>query len=547
MERDGLLRRHPGTGPAGIGSVRDETDDSRDEGSNMGAVIAAGSMSAPQPVVAAAAATDDGRRRGLVERIPVIGPPVAAVLRSAGAVSSGMGSATRHALDSVFFGLPSDRWNARNAYRTRYSDAQRFGADMGDASTAMLAPAAAALYVRRGMPVRGSGAIRTVGTRTVALGALGGMGLAGARKVHEHVQDRGNLAPVLGPAMMVGSALLAARLGGRAGGLPASLPATGAGIAGLALGSQVGSRIEVGESQLGKPYAKSWVPASGPVGQTGEFLRGAHNHFAEVGPGSQGISFANPWRMREAFRSNYSLPEQRGSMLADLGTGILMGGGALAAARAVTLGTPAGTGLGPVSGAIATNAPRLAMLPGARGGTLAIGAGLAIAEGVRQAGDERDLGRGVAGTVVAGGALAGLTMAASRGRLSRSVPAQARPMVDAMTAIALFSALSAARRPVNSFISGSQDTWAQADRDRARTAALVAAPVLAVPGARMGAWAARMLGATGRVGMGVGLGVGAAAGAASGAGLAPVLPGVPRAGSVQLPVEPTARAAHAPA
>ncbi len=409
-------------------------------------------------------------------------------------VSSAISTATRHMMDvDIAFGRPSSRYNARNAYRTNYDSSERYAAGVGVAFGTAVPALGLTSWARRGLRMPGeaamnaervaAGATRFPSLAKVAgAGVLAGMTVAGGIKVKQLVEDDGHLGSVGSVAGLVGgfAAMSAAsKLRGigeaRIAGVPlAPVLGLGAAVAGGIGGYYAGKQVHVGDRNIGQPIANATKTHDSLPGSMQDFTRGAFNHFTEVGPTSQGVSFAYRWGMRNSFETEYSKSERAGAMTGDLAAAAILGGGALAASRQVLnmakgtrvtqLGTleRLGSNLS-MSNAVLGTVGEMPFMKAAREGmsrpalvgglaTLgAIGAGLTYInyrDAVRNG--NQAVGTAYAAGTVAAGGIAGL--AATRYLARSGVAAGPRAVAGAATAAVIISAMSAARMPVQQFI-----------------------------------------------------------------------------------------------
>lgn len=377
-----------------------------------------------------------------------------------------LNTTTRHMLDAnVTFGMSSSRFNARDRYRRSYSDAERAGAGIGTALGLALPASAGVAWVRRGMPVLGTspGLTQTVG-RVAGLAALGLATGVGVQKTWEIAQDDGHLGAV-GAATGVIAGTAGGLLVGRAfaGKYAPLVSGAGAIIGGIA-GHAGGSRIRIGESRIGTEYVQAPQVDATAGDRVGSFARGAFNHFNEVGPTTQGISFGYRWGMQDAVRTKYSNAERAGAMHGDLLAAGILGGGALA-----MIGTVAGLNRsGPSGVAAGANVAGHVLGQGALTGAMqklgtkgaagvaAAGIGIAAAVASKEFDRARDAGDSTATAAAwAGGVLAatvGTAALVSRTGALRSMAAAPRAASSTLIAAALIGVLSSARLPVQQFI-----------------------------------------------------------------------------------------------
>lgn len=481
-------------------------------------------------------------------------------------------TATRHMLDTnVTFGQSSDRYNARDKYRREYSDQQRLGAGIGTALGVALPVTAGIAWMQRGLKVPGitgqadaianglakanprglsPAAMQNVG-RVAGLAALGLAAGVGVKKSIEITQDDGHLGAVgTATGIIAGTAggLAAGRMF-KAGKYAPLVSGAGAIIGGVA-GHFGGKAVKLGESQIGKEHVQAPQVDKGALDRIGSFARGGFNHFNEVGPASQGISFGNQWGMRETVQKQYSNAERAGAMHGDLLAAGIMGGGALAVAgglmgmsRHAAAGTSGLKAGADIAGHVMSKAPVTAMMQKLTSkGAIGVGAAAAGIAGVTtwkafQA-DSDSMGKPAAAAIAAGtlAATAGTAALVSRSSAMSGMAAAPRAASSALVAAALIGVLSTARMPLQQFMNDAKDaTAANGGIDWSK-----AAPVggLAAAGGGLGAFKglSRMIPEGGlQLGkfhipkgavVGVGTAIGAAASGGVGVGLSATMPDI---------------------
>ncbi len=429
-------------------------------------------------------------------------------------------TATRHMLDAnVAFGLPSDRYNARDKYRRTYSDQQRLGAGVGTALGVALPVAAGVSWMQRGLKVPGVSSHSTAVTNGLQQAAVRGMspavmqnvgraagvaalGLAtavGVKKTIEITMDDGHLAAAGAATGVIGGAIGGAAVGRRFGGKIAAVSAGVGALVGGAAGHFGGKAIKVGESQIGKEHAQAPQVDDGADDRARSFARGAFNHFTEVGPATQGMSFGYQWGMRDTVQKRYSNSERAGAMHGDLLAAGILGGGALgvagimmkqgAARQAAKAAGQAFKGVSaPKAGGIAAGAvlARGGLLTGivqraGTAGTLGMGAAAAAIVGVTGykafQSDKETWGGGAAAATIGVGTLAataGTTALVHKlGTFAPNTSVGAKAASSALVAAALIGVLSSARLPLQQFMNDAKDAHAangKVDRAVAGTA-----------------------------------------------------------------------------
>jgi hypothetical protein len=392
-------------------------------------------------------------------------------------------TATRHMLDaSVGFGIPSDRYNARDQYRRKYSADERNGAGIGTALAVAVPVAAGAAWMQRGLRVPGlTGATDAVArvaggnvARAAGLAALGAMTAVGVKKSIEVAQDDGNLGGAGTAVGMLGGAAAGIALGNKFAGRYAPLVTGAAAIAGGIAGHFGGKAIKVGEGHIGEELKQEPQVDEDAGDRVRSFTRGAFDHFTEVGPSTQGISFGYRWGMRETVQQKYSNAERAGGMHGDLLAAGILGGGALAVgAGLMGMSSHAAQGVsGLRAGAdIAGNVLARGPLTGAvqkLSGKGAIGVGAAAAGITALAtwkgfeADRDSMGTGAAAAIAAGtvAATAGTAALISRSGAMKTLAAAPRAANSALVAAALIGVVSAARLPLQQFMNDAKDAHA---------------------------------------------------------------------------------------
>lgn len=472
-------------------------------------------------------------------------------------------TAMRHMLDINLFGVASDRYNARNTYRTEYTPEKRWAAGVGVAAGAAVPVLAMNHWAKPGVLLRqGATAWKAQafqvpgvtggGTRAAALAAGSaaaiGVGAVGVRKLQELVTDDGHLGSVGSLGGMVAGyaaghagARLASGAGGRFAPYVAPLVGGALAIGGGIAGHKLGQGAEVGPGHIGQPIANTTETATGFPGTGRDFVRGGFIAFNEAGPTSQGISFSNTWHGREAYADQYSKAERGGSMSANLAAATILGGGALTAGARLLRGidqTKVGSSIaergmlahqvferpaGQMLTGLANGSTRSAQLGragiGVAAGGVALGAIAHAGYGLSENGEHPVRG------AVAGAGMGVLGMAAYKAGMKSGFGAsfgKAQPLMNAVTVATLLSGLSAARMPVQQFISESKVAWDKHGSPSAGTkyGAMAAG---AAAGAVGGRAVARSFSAKPAIAIGA-MAAGAAAGGAAGLGISPTLP-----------------------
>ncbi len=406
-------------------------------------------------------------------------------------------TATRHMLDAnVTFGMSSDRYNARDKYRRTYSDTQRAGAGVGTALGVALPVAAGVAWMQRGLKVPGisnqsaavtsgleQAAVRGMSPavmqnigRVAGVAALGVAAAVGVKKTIEITQDDGHLAAAGTAAGVIGGAVGGAAVGTRFGGKIAAVSAGLGALAGGVAGHFGGKAIKIGESQIGKEHVQAPQVDTNAGDRIGSFARGAFNHFNEVGPATQGISFGYQWGMRDAVQKRYSNAERAGGMHGDLLAAGILGGGALAVAGGL-LGMsshPAAQGVSAIRGGGEIAKGVLGQSGIMRGalmtegkGALGMGAAAAAITGAVgwksfQA-DQAAFGTGAATAIGVGTLAATVGTAAAVAKyapFAANTPVANRAASGALVAAALIGVLSSARLPLQQFMNDAKDAHA---------------------------------------------------------------------------------------
>ena len=403
-----------------------------------------------------------------------------------GSAFSVASTTTRHMLDAnVTFGMSSDRYNARDKYRRNYSDAQRTGAGVGTALGVALPATAGLAWMQRGMQVPGAAKFTTAG-RAAGVVALGLATAVGVKKTVEITKDDGHFGAVGTASGVVGGTLAGIWLGQKFAGKYAPLVSGAGAIIGGIAGHMGGSRVNIGESQIGKAHAQApnddmhEVPLTdikidGATGRAISFAQGGINHFNEIGPTSQGVSFGHAWGMRESVQKQYSNSERAGAMHGDLLAVGIAGGGALAVASGLAgrsnaslagvSNLKAGSDIagrmlsrGPVTGAIQKLGEKGALGVGAA--AVGIAGVVALKEWDRA---KDSTGDSVTAGMYAGGVLAataGTAALVSRSSTMSGMAAAPKAASSLLVAAALIGVLSSARMPLQQFMNDASDAHA---------------------------------------------------------------------------------------
>jgi hypothetical protein len=413
-------------------------------------------------------------------------------------------TATRHMLDAdVTFGMSSSRYNARDKYRNSYTDAQRTAAGIGTVLGVAIPVTAGAAWIQKSLAVPGitgaegaavtglekakvlgmsPGVVKWAGRAAGAAALTAAIGV-GAKKSWEISQDDGNLGAFGGATgVLAGAAagVVAGRfLKGRSAAVAAGVGAAVGGVAGHFAGkaidgdSSIGKKLGLGASQVGVPFEQAAQVDANAADRVKSFGRGAFNHFNEVGPATQGISFGYSWGMRDTVQTKYSNSERAGAMHGDLLAAGIMGGGAMAvvASMARAGATPGASALAAgasTAGAVLERGPLMNMASklGTTGSAAAAGAaaagiiGLAGYKGYQS--DSETFGKPAAAAIAAGtGALAlGTGIAATRVAMSQGLSKTAAGASGALVGAALIGVLSSARLPLQQFMNDAKDSVA---------------------------------------------------------------------------------------
>ena len=430
--------------------------------------------------------------------------------------------ALRHMTDvNIGFGMPSDRYNARNAYRGAtgtsrdYDSTERWAAGVGTAAAGAVPALALKSWAKPGLlaasMAKGNtsawleSAFRVGGMsgwqRAAAVGvgatALGGTAVVGAGKFGELLQDDGHYG-VVGSAVGIMGGFTAGKalpkvlpfVPGKYGAALGGALAIGGGIAGYkaaqAFGEQIPGAPDLGAGHIGEPHANETEVHHSLPGTVQDYGRGFFNHFTEAGPTSQGVSFSNAWGMREPYAKEYSKSERGGAMSGDLTAAAILGGGALATGARIVRGKSFGVGSW-MEKALVGHHVEKAAAPILQMHTMAEQAGMSLKELAARGMDLRGakpaigitaaaLGAGALYTAGKGiaddyGTTAGLAAAGTigaagvgtyalgmRNGFARSLGG-ARPMANMVGAAVLMSALSAARMPVQQFVNDAKGAW----------------------------------------------------------------------------------------
>ena len=405
-------------------------------------------------------------------------------------------TATRHMLDAnVTFGQSSDRYNARDKYRRTYSDQQRLGAGVGTALGVALPVAAGVAWMQRGLKVPGvsgqaaavtsgleQAAVRGLSPalmqnvgRAAGVAALGLATAVGVKKTIEITKDDGHLGAAGTAAGVVGGAIGGAAVGKRFGGKIAAVSAGLGALAGGVAGHFGGKAIKIGESQIGKEHVQAAQVDTNAGDRVGSFARGAFNHFNEVGPATQGISFGYQWGMRDTVQKKYSNAERAGGMHGDLLAAGILGGGALAVATGLMGGSTAAAhqgvsglkaGADIAGGVLSRGAITSQIQRMGNGGAIGMGAAAAAIAGVTGwkafQSDKETFGGGAAAAIGVGtlAATAGTAALVSRSSAMSTMAPGAKAASSMLVAAALIGVLSSARLPLQQFMNDAKDAHA---------------------------------------------------------------------------------------
>ncbi|MCB0880171.1 MAG: hypothetical protein KDC46_14455 [Thermoleophilia bacterium] len=409
-------------------------------------------------------------------------------------------TATRHMLDAnVSFGMASDRYNARDKYRRTYNSDQRLGAGVGAALGMALPVTAGLAWMQRGAKIPGiSGQadamanglarvaprgvspamMQNIG-RGVGIAALGLAAGVGAKKTWEVSQDDGNLGAVGTAAGLVGGGIAGYTVGAKFAGKYAPLVTGAAAIAGGIAGHFGGKAISIGEGHIGEEHVQAAQVDENAGDRVGSFARGAFNHFTEVGPATQGISFGYQWGMRDTVQKKYSNAERAGAMHGDLLAAGILGGGALAVgaglmglSQRAAQGTSNVLAGAEVAGKVLDRGLATGMINklSSTGGTVAAAGaaagiiGLATLKGFQS--DADNYGTGAATAIAAGtiAATAGTAALVAKSGALSGMAAAPKAANSALVAAALIGVLSAARLPLQQFMNDAKDAAATRDK-----------------------------------------------------------------------------------
>ncbi len=401
-------------------------------------------------------------------------------------------TAVRHMVDSslVGFGIPSSRYNARDQYRRTYNDDQRLGAGMGPALGVALTAGAGATWFKSGLRLPQQATNFPAVARAVGVAALGAAAAVAVKKSMEISEDDGNFAAVGTTAGVLGGAAAGIAIGSKFAGKYAPLVTAGSAIAGGIAGHFAGAAIKNGDGHIGEEFKQDAQVDRNFGDRLKSFARGAFDHFVEVGPITQGISLGYRWNMHDTVQHKYSNNEYAGAMHGDLGAAAILGGGALAVgAGLMGVSSLAAKGKGPIiagsalahdvlkQGPLTAGAASLANLPQQvlerltssnqslvkTAGVAAAGLGItALATWKGYQADKDKLGAAPAAAIAAGtlAATAGTAFAVSRTAAFRAMDAAPQAANSMLVAAALIGVVSAARLPVQQFISDAKDARA---------------------------------------------------------------------------------------
>jgi hypothetical protein len=381
-------------------------------------------------------------------------------------------TATRHMLDAnVTFGMSSDRYNARDKYRRTYSDDQRLGAGIGTALGVALPVAAGVAWMQRGLTVPGVSNQAAAVTNGLQQAAVRGM----SPTVMQNVGRAAGLAALgLATAVGVKKTIGGAAIGKRFGGKIAAVSAGVGALVGGAAGHFGGKAIKIGESQIGKEHVQAPQVDENAGDRVKSFARGAFNHFNEVGPATQGISFGYQWGMRDTVQKQYSNAERAGGMHGDLLAAGILGGGALAVATGLmgrsghaaqgVSGLRAGADI--AGGVLARGGITSQIQRMGNGGAIGMGAAAAAIAGVTgwkaYQSDKETFGGGAAAAIGVGtlAATAGTAALISRSSAFSTMAPGTRAASSALVAAALIGVVSSARLPLQQFMNDAKDAHA---------------------------------------------------------------------------------------
>jgi hypothetical protein len=497
------------------------------------------SMSAIPAVAAAAPETPStqstfGSGLGTIKNI--LGKAFAPV----GVATRTLGSVNRHMADPlVAFDRPGARWNMRDAYRTEYTNEQRYGAGVGNAIATALPLSALAFWGTKGFAVPGVSGGWVWPARAAAGAALLGATYFAGRNLKEGIQDDGHVGTAASLAGMVGMAAVGQKFGGPLGALAG---AAAGGVGGYYLGKNFGHFSEGHLNEHSETRVKTHDGLPGSIVDT---VRGGVNDFVEVGPITTGVSFGNTFGMRESYEKDYNRSERGGALIGDLAAATILGAGSLGIMRRGLTGAGAEQATGVLSSVGATGAvgrlgqaidPGNMLMNGMQlmkdhplaGPGLAATAGVAAAfelalESKRAEHGENFGLSGKQSMAVAGAAMLGTAVIASRLPIVNAMPAGTRVGASALTGVALVSALSMARLPAQQFMVNAQQAWEIHGDDTSKATIGTAVGVGALGGAAAGLslgskfgneWWKKAAGGA----------LGAVVGGAAGLGLAPTLP-----------------------
>lgn len=381
-----------------------------------------------------------------------------------------LSTATRHAMDiNLTFGSASSRYDAREKYRTSYSAPQRLGAGLGVAfGTAIPAMALGGWVLKKGLrtPLAPGGLVASGSAKAVGLAALGGATAVGAIKMKQLVEDDGHFGSVGAAGGIVAGTLGGLAAGTRFAGKYAPLVSGAGAIIGGIAGYQGGKLVKYGKGHLdpgGTPAPATPRKDDGAADRAKSFAWGAFNHFNEVGPTTQGVSFGSAWGMRKSYKETSTNAERSGAMAGDLLAAGILGGGALAISGKLMRGNVAGAadaaGAVLAKGNLVGNLTKLNGFGSAGAGAAALGiAGFMVAKERSRSADNGDSAMSTnlktAGLVAA---TAGTAALVSRTAGFKGLAATPKLAASALTAAALIGVLSSARLPVQQFLNDAQD------------------------------------------------------------------------------------------
>lgn len=398
-------------------------------------------------------------------------------------------TATRHLLDAnVTFGQSSERYNARDQYRRSYTDGQRVAAGVGTGLAVAVPLSAGALWAQRGMKIPGlsahsdavvtglskaklgglsPAAIQNIG-RAAGVVALGGATYVGVRKTMEMTDDDGHFGAVGGASGILLGTAAGVAVGMKLGGKVGAMTGLAGAVAGGTAGYMGGSRVKVGEREVGTEHVQAPQVDASVGDRVGSFAGGAFNHFNETGPATQGISMGYRWGLRDAVTTKYSNAERAGAMHGDLLAAGIMGGGALAVGGGLLgMSRYAGAGVSNVragahiAGEVLARGPVTAAVQKlGSAGTMGVGMAALGISGVLAAkewdramdasGGDRGRAAAYAGGMLA--ASAGTAALVSRSGALQGLAAAPRAAASALGGVMLVAALSTARMPLQQFM-----------------------------------------------------------------------------------------------